>query len=64
MLGVDRNVKVRTLYIQAQDEVLWSNDGLEYAKIVGRLVIDRCLVETAQGMHDALLALDRRSVNP
>ncbi len=40
------------------------NDGLEHAKIfVGRLTLDRCLVEAAEGMYDALLALTRRSVN-
>ena len=51
-------VEVRTLYIQAEHEVLRSDDGLEHAKIlVGRLAFDRCLVETAEGIHDALLAL-------
>ena len=58
-------MEVRTLYIQAEHEVLRPDDGLEHAKIfVGRLTFDRCLVEAAEGMHDALLALARRRVNP
>jgi hypothetical protein len=41
------------------------DDGLEHAKIlVGGLTLDCCLVEAAEGMHDALLALARRSVTP
>ena len=31
--------------------------------LVGRLTLDRCLVEAAEGMHDALLALTGRRVN-
>ena len=62
---MDGDVKVRTFYIQAQNKVLWTDEGLEYAKIlVGRLTLDRCLVETVEGMHDALIVLDRRRVNP
>jgi hypothetical protein len=62
MLGVDRNVKER---IRVQHRVLWFDDGLEHSKIlVGGLTLDRGLVEAAEGMHDALLALARRSVNP
>ncbi len=64
---VNGYVEVRTLYIQAEHAVLRSDDGLEHAKIlVGRLALDRCLVENAEGMHDALLALarKRRRVNP
>ena len=58
-------METHTLYIQAQHEVLWSDDGLDHAKIlVGRLTTDRCLVEAAEGIHDALLALARRRVNP
>ena len=58
-------VEVRTLYIQAEHEVLRPDDGLEHAKIlVGRLALDHCLVEDAEGMHDALVALPRRRVNP
>jgi hypothetical protein len=57
-------VEVHTLYIQAEHEVLWSDDGLEDAKIfVGPLALDRCLVEDAEVMHDALLALVRKRVN-
>ena len=57
------HLTVHTLYIQGQDEVLRTDDGLDHAKIlVGRLTLDRCLVEAAEGMHDALLALARRSV--
>jgi hypothetical protein len=49
--------KYATLYIQAEHEVLRPDDGLEHAKIfVGRLTLDRCLVETAEGMHDELIA--------
>ena len=45
-------VEVRTLYIQAEHEVLRPDDGLEHVKIfVGRLTLDRCLVEAAEGMH-------------
>ena len=55
------HVELRTLYIQAENEVLRSDDGLEHAKIfVGRLTFDRCLFETAEGM---LLALAGGSVN-
>ena len=51
-------MEVCTLYIQVQHEVLWPDDGLEYAKIlVGRLTLDRCLVETEEGMYDSLFAL-------
>ena len=58
-------VEVRTLYIQAEHEVLRTDDGLDHTKIlVGRLALDRCLIEVAEDMHDALLALVRRSVNP
>ncbi len=65
VLRVNGYVEVRTLYIQADHEVLRPDDGLEHAKIlVGRLALDRCLVEDAEGMHDALLALTRRRVNP
>ena len=65
MLDVDRDMKEHTFHIQSQYEVLCPDDGLEYVKIlVGRLPLDRCLVETAEGMDDALLALVRRCVNP
>ena len=58
-------MEVRTLYIQDQYEVLRPDDGLDHEKIlVGRLVLDRCLVETAEGMDDALLVLAQRRVNP
>ncbi len=58
VLRMNGHVEVRTLYIQAEHEVLRSDDGLEHAKIfVGRLALDHCLVEAAEGMHDALLAL-------
>ena len=57
-------MEVRTLYIQAENEVLRSDDGLEYVKIlVDCLTLDRGLVEDAESMHDALLALARRSMN-
>ena len=65
MLGVDRDVKECTFHIQAEHKVLGLDDRLEHPKIlVGCLTLDRCLVETAEGMHDALLALARRSVHP
>ena len=58
-------MEVRTLYIQTQHEVLRSDDGLEHVKIlVGRLALECCLVETAEGMYDVLLALARRRVDP
>ncbi len=58
-------VEVHTLYIQTEHEVLRPDDGLEHVKIlVGRVGLDRCLVETAEGIHDALLTLARRHVNP
>ena len=58
-------VEVHTLYIHAEHEVLWSDDGLAHVKIlVGRLVLDCYLVEAAEGMHDAVLVLARRRVNP
>ena len=64
VLWVNWNVEVHTLYIQTEHEVLRPDDGLECAKIfVGRSTLDRCLVEAAEGMHDALLALPWRSVN-
>ena len=47
------------------NQLLRSDDGLEYAKIlVGRLVIDRFLVEATEGMYDALITLVWRRVNP
>ena len=65
MLGVDRDVKEYTLHIQAQYVILGPDHRLEHAKVlVGCLTLDRGLVEAAEGMHDALLALARRSVNP
>ena len=65
MLGVDRDVKEYTLHIQAQHVILGSDYRLEHVKVlVGCLTLDRGLVEAAEGMHDALLALARRSVNP
>jgi hypothetical protein len=58
VLRMNGHVEVRTLYIQAEHEVLLSDDGLEHVKIfVGRLALDRCFVEVAEGMHDALLVL-------
>ena len=64
VLRMNGDVEVRSLYIQADHEVLRLDNGLEHAKIfVGRLTLDRCLVETAEDMHDALLALAGRSVN-
>ena len=64
-MRMNGQVEVHTLYIQVEHEVQRPDDGLEHAKIlVGRLTYDRCLVEVAEGMHDALLALARRSVNP
>ena len=57
-------MEVRTFHIQAQQEVLWSDDVLVNVKIlVGRLALDRCLVEATEGMYDTLLALARGSVN-
>ena len=65
MLGVDRDVKERTLHIQTQHVILGPDHRLEHAKVLaGCLTLDRGLLEAAEDMHDALLALDRRSVNP
>ncbi len=59
------DMKEHTFHIQTHHKILWSDHGLEDPKIlVGGLTLDRGLVEAAEGMHDALLALDRRSVNP
>ena len=53
------------LHIQSQDVILGSDYRLEHEKVlVVCLTLDRGLVEAAEGMHDALLALARRSVNP
>ncbi len=58
-------MKEHTFHIQDDQKILGPDHGLEYAKIlVGGLTPDRDLVEDAEGMHDALLALARRSVNP
>ena len=58
VLWMNGYMEVRTLHIQAQHEVLRPDDGLEHVKIlVGCLVLDRGLVETAEGMQDALLAI-------
>ena len=60
MLGVDRDVKECTLHIQAQNVILGSDYRLEYVKVlVDCLTLDRGLVEAAEGMHDALVALAR-----
>ncbi len=65
VLWVNGYMEVHTLYIQAEHQVLWFNDGLEHVKIlVGRLALDRCLVEVAEGMHYAPVALTRKCVNP
>jgi hypothetical protein len=66
MLWMNGNMKEHTFHIQAEHKILGPDHGLEYAKIlVGVLTLDSVLVETAEeGMHDALVALDRRSVNP
>jgi hypothetical protein len=64
VLRMNGYVEVRTLYIQADHEVLGPDDGLEHAKIfVGRLAFDRHLIDSAEGIHDALFALVGRSVN-
>jgi hypothetical protein len=64
MLGGDRDVKERSFHIQLDVEV-WDLTRLEHVKIlVGGLTLDRCLVESAEGLHDTLLALVRRDVNP
>ncbi len=64
VLRVNGYVKVRTLHIQTEHEVLGLDDRLEHAEIlVSRLALDRCLVEAAEGVYDALLALARRSMN-
>ena len=57
-------MKVRTLHIQTEHEILGLDDRLEHAEIlVSRLALDRCLVEAEEGVYDALLALARRSMN-
>ena len=57
--------EVHNVYIQAENEVLRPDDGLEHANIlVGRLALDRSLVEPSEGLHDALFVLVRRRVNP
>ena len=64
VLRMNGYVKVPTLRIQTYHEVLGLDHRLEHEKIlVGRLALDRCLVEAAEGMDDALLALVRRSMN-
>jgi hypothetical protein len=64
VLRMNGYVKVRTFHIQTEHEVLGLDHRLEHTKIlVGRLALDRCLVEAAEGVYDALLALARRSVN-
>ena len=64
VLRMNGYVKVRTLHIQTEHEVLRSDHRLEVAKILeGRLALDRCLVEAAEGMYDTLLAFARGSVN-
>ena len=65
MLWMNGDMKERTFHIQTQHKISRSDHGLEHAKIlVGGLTLDRCLVEAAEGMDDALLALARRSVKP
>ena len=65
VLWLNVYMEVHTLYIQSEHEVLRTDDGLEHVKIfVGRLALDRCLVEAAEGMYDVMLALVRRCVNP
>ncbi len=64
VLRMNGYVKVRTLHIQTEHEVLGLDDRLEHAEIlVSRLALDRCLVEAAEGVYDALLAIARRSMN-
>ena len=49
---------------RAQDVILGTDHRLEHEKVlVDCLTFDRVLVEVAEGIHDALLALSRRSVN-
>jgi hypothetical protein len=48
-----------------EHKILGPDHGLEHAKIlVGGLTLDRGLVEDTEGIHDALIALVRSSVNP
>ena len=64
VLRMNGYVKVRTLHVQTEHEILGLDDRLEHTKIlVSRLALDRCLVESAEGMDDALFALARRSMN-
>jgi len=57
-------VKVCTLHVRTEHEILGLDDRLEYEKIlVSRLALDRCLVEAAEVMDDALFALAWRSMN-
>ena len=64
VLWMNGYMEVRTLHIQAHHEVLRPDDGLEHEKIlVCCLTLDRGLVEAAEGMNDALLALAWRRVN-
>ncbi len=65
MLWMNGDMKERTFHMQTEHKILGSDHGLEHVKIlVGGLTLDRGLVEAAEGIHDALLALVRRSVNP
>jgi hypothetical protein len=65
MLWMNEDMKEHTFHIQTQHKILRSDHGLEHEKIlVSGLTLDRGLVEAAEGMHDAMLALSRRSVNP
>ena len=65
LVGVDRDVKECTVHIQAQYVILGTDHRLEHVKVlVGCLTLDRVLVEATEDMHDVLVALARRSVNP
>ena len=53
VLRMNGYVKVRTLHVQTEHEILGLDDRLEHAKILsGRLALDRCHVEAAEGMDD------------
>ena len=65
MLWMNGDMKERTFHIQTQHKLLGLDHGLVHVKtLVDCLTIDRDFVVDVEGMHDALLALARRSVNP
>ena len=64
MRRMDGHMEVGTFDIQTEHVIRWPHDRREHAKIlVGRLALDRGLVEAAEGMDNALLALAWRRMH-